>query len=281
MSAAPDQRDEAGPFDIVGDVHGCCDELEAVLARLGYSVRVSGTGSARRAAVAAPPGRRAVFVGDFTDRGPRPADVLRIAMAMVEAGQALAVCGNHDAKLMRWLEGRAVQLTHGLAETVAQLAGETEAFRRQVRNFLDGLPYYLWLDGGGLAVAHAGIREDMLGRTTSAVRAFCLYGDTTGEKDAYGFPVRRNWAAHYRGKAAIVYGHTPLIEARWQNNTICIDTGCCFGGKLTALRWPERKLVSVPAARMYTAPARPLGYPSDAQVSNSCTTQQRGRHENG
>jgi protein phosphatase len=205
-------------------------------------------------------------VGDFTDRGPKSADVLRLAMAMLEAGQALAVLGNHDAKLVRWLDGRNVQLTHGLAETVVQLRDETESFRRQVRNFLDNLPYHLWLDDGRLAVAHAGIREEMLGRSSSSVRAFCLYGDITGEKDEYGLPVRRNWAAHYRGKAAIVHGHTPLLDARWQNNVICIDMGCCFGGKLTALRWPERELVSVPAARTYTAPTRPLGYASDAHA---------------
>ncbi|MET0567694.1 MAG: metallophosphoesterase [Hyphomicrobiaceae bacterium] len=254
MSAAPDQRDEAGPFDIVGDVHGCCDELEMLLTRLGYGVRTSG-----RNAVKASTERRVIFVGDFIDRGPRSIEVLRIAMAMVEAGQALAVLGNHDVKLMRWLDGRNIQLTHGLAQTVEQMQAEPETFRHQVKAFLESLPYHLWLDDGRLAVAHAGIREDMFGRTSGSVQAFCLYGDTTGEKDELGLPVRRNWAANYRGKAAIIHGHTPLAEAQWQNNTICIDTGCCFGGKLTALRWPERELVSVPAARMYTAPARPLG----------------------
>jgi protein phosphatase len=259
MSAEPDRRDEAGPFDIVGDVHGCADELVALLGRLGYGVHLSGTGESRHTRVTAPPGRRAIFVGDFVDRGPRPTDVLRIAMAMLEGGQALAVLGNHDSKLMRWLEGRHVQLTHGLAETVGQMQAEPEPFRQQVKAFLEGLPYHLWLDGGRLAVAHAGIREHMLGHTSGAIRAFCLYGDTTGEKDDYGLPVRRNWAAHYRGSTAIVYGHTPLPEARWQNNTVCLDTGCCFGGKLTALRWLERELISVPAARAYAEPARPLG----------------------
>jgi len=262
MSGLPDRRKEIGPFDIVGDVHGCGDELEALLARLGYGVHIAGAGEGRSVRVTTPAGRRAIFVGDFVDRGPRSADVLRIAMSMIEAGQALAVLGNHDAKLARWLDGRNVQLTHGLAATAEELEAESGLFRQQVKVFVEGLPYHLWLDGGALAVVHAGIRETMLGRMSSTVRAFCLYGDTTGETDELGLPVRRNWAAHYGGKAAIVYGHTPLAEARWQNNTICIDTGCCFGGKLTALRWPERELVSVPAARMYTAPARPLAVPS-------------------
>lgn len=258
MSAEPDRREEAGPFDVIGDVHGCCDELQALLAGLGYTVRLNGRGHTRHVVVTAPAGRRAVFVGDFVDRGPRSTDVLRIAMAMAEAGQALAVQGNHDAKLVRWLDGRHVQLTHGLADTAAQFEAEQESFRPQAKAFLENLPFHLWLDGGRLAVAHAGIKAHMLGHTGGAIRSFCLYGDTTGEKDELGLPVRRNWAAHYRGSAAIVYGHTPLAEARWQNDTICIDTGCCFGGKLTALRWPERELVSIPAARVYEAPARPL-----------------------
>ena len=179
-------------------------------------------------------------------------------MAMVASGQALAVLGNHDARFLRWLDGRNVQVTHGLAETAEQMRHVPAAFRQQVKSFLESLPFHLWLDGGALAVAHAGIRRDMLGLTTSATRAFCLYGDTTGERDEFGFPVRRNWAARYSGTTAIVYGHTPILTPEWVNNTICIDTGCCFGGRLTALRWPERELVSVAALDTYTTPVRPL-----------------------
>jgi protein phosphatase len=255
--AAPDRRNEAGPFDIIGDVHGCRDELLELLSKLGYRVRSKG-GHAGDIAAVAPAGRRLVFLGDYIDRGPYPADVLRLVMSLAKSGQALAIPGNHDGRLVRWLDGRNVQLTHGLAETVHQLQIEPEAFRRGVRSFLDDLPIHLWLDGGRLAVAHAGIREHMLGRISASARAFCLYGDTTGETDELGFPVRRNWAAKYRGETTIVYGHTPLLEAEWLNNTICIDTGCCFGGKLTALRWPEREIVSVPTARAYATPARPL-----------------------
>jgi protein phosphatase len=98
----------------------------------------------------------------------------------------------------------------------------------------------------------------MHGRGSGAVRQFAMYGETTGETDEYGLPVRYNWAADYRGKAIVVYGHTPVPEAEWINNTICLDTGCVFGGKLTALRYPERELVSVPARRMYYEPVKPL-----------------------
>ncbi|MGE5512602.1 MAG: metallophosphoesterase [Bacteroidota bacterium] len=253
-----DLRQEQGPFDIIGDAHGCADELERLLAALGYSVRVEEESGARRAVVAQSGARRAVFVGDLVDRGPRSPDVLRIAMAMVEAGQAFCVIGNHDAKFLRWLKGSNVQLKHGLSETVAQMRSEPEDFRRQVRDFLEALPSHVWLDGGRLAVAHAGIKEYMLGSALGSVRAFCLYGETTGESDELGLPIRLNWAADYRGSTTIVYGHTPVDQAVWLNNTICIDTGCCFGGRLTALRWPQREIVSVRAARVYMQPARPL-----------------------
>ena len=260
---AMDRRREQGPFDIIGDVHGCAGELMTLLQRLGYRVDIAGSGMERRAEVRAPAGRRAVFVGDLVDRGPNSPDVLRIVMDMVSAGQALAVPGNHDVKLLRWLDGRNVKMTHGIDRTIAQLAAEPEAlaFKDRVRGFLNGLVSHVWLEDGRLAVAHAGIREDMIGRTSGAVREFCLYGETSGETDEFGLPVRYNWAAEYRGATAIVYGHTPVPDAQWLNNTLCVDTGCCFGGKLTALRWPERDIVSVPASAVYSPPIRPFGHP--------------------
>lgn len=256
-----DRREDGGPFDIIGDVHGCAAELEALLGRLGYAVAWSGAPGAVRVEVAPPAGRRAVFVGDLVDRGPRAPDVLRIVMSMVESGAALAVPGNHDVKFQRWLDGKDVKPSHGLDRTIAQMEPEPKAFRLAVRNFLKGLPIYLWFDGGTLAVAHAGIKEEMLGRVSGEVRRFCLYGETSGETDKFGLPIRYHWAAEYRGRPVIVYGHTPVPDADWVNNTICIDTGCCFGGKLTALRWPEREIVTVAAADIYTMPVRPFGHP--------------------
>jgi polynucleotide kinase-phosphatase len=246
-----DRRGDAGPFDVIGDVHGCGDELDALLDRLGYVVGEDGV---RRH----PEGRKAVFLGDLVDRGPRVVDVLRTAMAMVEAGSALAVPGNHDVKLVKALRGRNVQVKHGLAQSLAQLEGETPEFRARVADFLDGLVSHYVLDGGRLVVAHAGMKEEMQGRASGRVREFALYGETTGETDEFGLPVRYNWAAEYRGRAAVVYGHTPVPEPEWLNGTINIDTGCVFGGRLTALRWPERELVSVPARETYAGSVRPF-----------------------
>lgn len=256
-----DRRDEWGPFDIFGDVHGCADELMQLMRRLGYEVALSGEGEARRAEVVPPAGRRAIFVGDLVDRGPNSPDALRIVMDMVAAGQALAVPGNHDVKLVRWLDGRQVKMSHGIDRTIAQLETEPPAFRQRVRKFLDGLVSHAWLEGGRLAIAHAGIKESMIGRASGAIREFCLYGETSGETDEFGLPVRYNWAAEYRGATTIVYGHTPVPEAEWLNNTLCIDTGCCFGGKLTALRWPEKEIVSVAALAVHAQPIRPFGHP--------------------
>jgi protein phosphatase len=254
-----------GPFDIIGDVHGCYDELRALLERLGYRVTEDGT-------VTPPEGRHAIFLGDLVDRGPKVVPVLRIVMGMVKAETALCIPGNHDMKLMRKLKGRNVQVTHGLAETLAQLEPEPDTFKQQIVTFLDDLVSHYVLDDGKLVVAHAGMKESMQGRGSGKVREFALYGETTGETDEFGLPVRYNWAAEYRGRAMVVYGHTPIPEPEWLNNTINIDTGCVFGGKLTALGYPERDLVSVPAAHTYAEPAKP--FLAEEQQAPALTAQQ-------
>ena len=253
-----DKRGEHGPFDVIGDVHGCYAELCALLDRLGYeAVALDGRAVRRH-----PDGRRVIFLGDLVDRGPGIVEALRLAMDMVAAGSALCVPGNHEMKLLRKLNGRNVNVSHGLAETLAQIdalpQAERDAFVAELRPFLDGLVSHYWLDRGKLVVAHAGLREDMQGRGSGAVREFALYGETTGETDEFGLPVRFDWASEYRGNAVVVYGHTPVPRAEWVNKTICVDTGCVYGGALTALRYPELEVVSVDALRVYVEPVRPL-----------------------
>jgi polynucleotide kinase-phosphatase len=251
-----DRTDAHGPFDIIGDVHGCAAELRTLLTELGWELSYEADGTAVGAVH--PAGRQAVFVGDLVDRGPDTPGVLRLVMGMVKGGSALCVSGNHEAKLVRALKGANVTVSHGLAESLAQLADEPDDFGKAALEFMDGLISHYVLDEGKLVVAHAGLKESYHGRASGRVRSFALYGDTTGETDEYGLPVRYPWAQEYRGRAIVAYGHTPVPTAEWVNNTICVDTGVVFGGSLTALRYPEREIVSVPAERQWYEPARPL-----------------------
>ncbi len=246
-------RHERGPFDIIGDVHGCHEELMELLIKLGYTELPGGAWAHAE--------RKAIFVGDLVDRGPKVPEVVRLVMESVKGGAALCVPGNHDVKFMRKVWGKNVQITHGLAESLVQFEAyeqQHRGFSRLAAEFIDGLVSHYVLDEGKLVVAHAGMKEAMQGRGSGAVREFALFGETTGETDEFGLPIRYNWAAEYRGRATVVYGHTPVPEPEWLNRTINIDTGCVFGGKLTALRYPEKELVSVPAKATYAVPARPF-----------------------
>ncbi len=252
LSLCKSRSTDHGPFDIIGDIHGCFVELSELLGALGYAVGAGGS-------VTPPEGRKALFLGNLADRGPSSPDVLRLVMRMVGEDKALCAPGNHDVKLMKKLWGRDVRVAHGPAETLAQLDGESPRFREQVATFIGGLSSYYLLDGGKLVIAHAGMREELQGRDSAKARNFALYGAPTGETDELGRPVRESWAADYRGAATVVYGHTPVAEPEWLNHTLNIDTGCVYGGRLTALRYPENELLSAPARKVYYDPGKPLG----------------------
>lgn len=272
------RKHEHGPFDIIGDVHGCFDELVELLGKLGYRVTETDRPDGLAYAVAPPGARKAVFVGDLVDRGPKIPQVLRLVMSMVADGTALCVPGNHDMKLMRKLRGKDVQIMHGLAESLAQLEAESTEFRKQVVEFLDGLVSHYVFDDGKLVVAHAGMKAEMQGRGSAKVREFALYGETTGETDEFGLPVRYDWAAGYRGRAMVVYGHTPVPEPEWLNRTINIDTGCVFGGALTAMRYPEKELVSVSAKRVYAESKKPFA-PAEALATETGLSAQQAHDD--
>ncbi|ALC91837.1 bis(5'-nucleosyl)-tetraphosphatase [Bacillus sp. FJAT-18017] len=237
-------------IDIIGDIHGCYQEFVELTEKLGYKWD--------EGVPVHPDGRRLGFVGDLTDRGPESLKTADLVWRLVvERNEAYYVPGNHCNKLYRYYLGNKVQVSHGLETTVAEFEAIDKAAQDQARNrfveLYDRSQLHLVLDGGKLVIAHAGIRADYIGKTGSKVKTFVLYGDITGEKHQDGSPVRRDWAAKYNGKAIIVYGHTPVSEPRILNNTYNIDTGAVFGGKLTALRYPEMELVSVPSSMPYLA----------------------------
>ncbi len=228
----------AETYDIIGDVHGCSDALRRLCDALGYDE-----------AFHHPEDRRLVFVGDLADRGPDSLGVLSLVTRLVSRGRALLTLGNHDEALLRWLCGESVDIHRGgLAATIAQI--EARPDRKTLKKALAALylraPLYLVLDGGALIVAHAGIEEQMIGKTDPETRRFVLNGDAIG-RSPDGKTLRRDWATDYHGAAFIVYGHTPQERAEVRGNTVNIDTGAYRNGLLTAFRWPERALMSVPA----------------------------------
>ncbi len=237
-------------IDIVGDIHGCLPEFQQLTLKLGYSWE---TGIPLH-----PQNRVLGFVGDLTDRGPESLKTVEIVWRLViEQKKAFYTPGNHCNKFYRFLIGNKVQVTHGLETTVAEFEAlgkqKQPKIRQQFIELYEGAPLYLVLDNKKLIIAHAGIKEEYIGLANNKVKTFILYGDITGKKNPDGTPVRRDWAQNYRGKATIVYGHTPVKEARVINNTYNIDTGAVFGGKLTALRYPEKEIVSASSTMPYIA----------------------------
>lgn len=255
---------DSGPFDIIGDIHGCYTELVQLLEKLGYAVLESRPGQSLDSGPVYqhPEGRKLLFLGDLVDRGPYIVETLRLVHNLVSELQALCVRGNHDDKLLRKLKGRNVTIAHGLEITLAQIealpADTKPQFLKDLERFLASMPHHLILDRGKLVIAHAGLKEEYHGRHSKASESFALYGEVTGERDIYDLPVRGDWPAQYQGTPWVVYGHTPVPEPAWKNKTVGIDTGCIFGGKLTALRYPEMEIVSVRAQEVYYQSAKPF-----------------------
>lgn len=229
-------------YDIFGDIHGCYDEMILLFKKLGYERKEN--------IFVHPDGRIPIFVGDLTDRGLNSIPVIEfIYNHIVRENIGKYVPGNHCNKLYRYFLGNPVKVNHGLETTVAELKNlPKKQYLKTRKKFIylyDQASLYLYLKEDNLIVAHAGIREEFIGRVDKRVKSFVLYGDTTGETLPDGRPVRKDWAKKYRGRPFVVYGHTPVLEPRIINNTINIDTGCVFGNKLTAYRYPENQTISV------------------------------------
>lgn len=245
-----DQRHRTGPFDLIGDVHGCLTELERLLERLEYEFEDD--------VWCHPEGRTAIFLGDVVDRGPQVPEVIVEVSEMVRQGSGLYVPGNHDERFAAFLAGEDLQLAYGLEQTVDQLAdldgsARADALERFWEMY-NQAPPYLWLDDGRLVAVHGGLEEPMIGSFDAQIWQFCLMGKIAMEAS---FGIRRvEWAGDYGGEALVAYGHTPCARAAFLNNTINLDQGCVFGGALSALCYPERSVVTLRAARPYFIPGR-------------------------
>lgn len=252
-------RHLSGPFDIIGDVHGCFDELRQLLHQLGHTL----TYEKAAWGIDHPQKRKLIFVGDLADRGPKSVDTLTFVMDLTLAHKAYAIKGNHDDKLFRYLKGNNIAAQHGLETTIVELEHQEKAFHQRLYHFLKNLPAHLVLDRGNLVVTHAAIHARYIGKEDPVIEQFCMYGPTTGKLDENGFPERLRWQEDYDGKAWVVYGHTPVLTAAWQGNTVNIDTGAVYGNGLTALRYPEWTTVFQPSFHTYAPSKRLEIKPSD------------------
>jgi len=238
-------------YDLIGDLHGCFSECLELLTKVGYIIKRDS--KAKYGFTVTPPqNRKTVFVGDLCDRGPEIVDCFKLVMTMVEANMAYCILGNHEAKFLKKLSGRQVQIKNGLEDTLEQFKSESPKIIQAVKHFMEHLPIQLVLDYGKLVVAHAGLPEHLHGKSSKKVTTHAIYGDVSGATDEHGLPVRKDWTLNYEGAAIVVYGHVPRIEAYLSNATYGIDTGCVFGGKLTCLHYPELEIVQVKAKRIYS-----------------------------
>lgn len=241
-------RGRKNKFDIIGDIHGCYNELMELVEKLGYQNKGN--------CYAHPEGRILVSVGDVSDKGPENLKCLDFWMNQVNYGGSFWVYGNHCNKLYRYLMGNRVKLTHGLENTVQELEQleqwQKRAFIHRFLETYERLCYYILLDHARLLVVHGGIKKEQIGHFNNKIKTMCIYGDIAGEFDENGKPIRRDWAQNYNGDIFIAYGHTVRQKPEFINNTIDLDQGCVYGGHLTALRYPEMKIVQVKSKFAYT-----------------------------
>ncbi len=233
---------DAEKIDVIGDIHGCFDELAELLRKLGYEI------DEKNGLIAgSPEGRTLVFLGDFTDRGPEPVKVLKLAMDAVKSGRARSVRGNHEEKILQKLI-KGTTAKEEVVLTLDAIRAEGPEFVRQVIDFIDGLPYVLRCRND-ILVVHGGLTEELQDldskdrKLRGRIKTMAIYGDITGRKLEDGRPERLDWAAGYRGRTTVIYGHTIVDKVEWRNNTVNIDTGCFRTGVLTAVRMPEREFV--------------------------------------
>ncbi|PJN91115.1 polynucleotide kinase-phosphatase [Bacillus sp. mrc49] len=251
----PLEKDIGHGIDIIGDIHGCHEELILLLDKLGYQKNQEGL-------YLHPDGRKFVSVGDVMSRGPESLRTMLFFHEHVQKGVAYMIDSNHGWKIARWLDGRNVTLHHGdekVAEDFKRYEEEhgsekTAETKQALKKFLLQAPsHYVFTKNGVQTVicVHAGIKDAFIGKQSEAISDFCRYGDTDGF-DERGKPVRKDWYISHKKSTLIVWGHDPKPQPLLINNTINIDQGAVFGGALTAFRYPEGEVISVQASQNHS-----------------------------
>ena len=250
--------------DIIGDLHGCYDELVEMLHLLGHDNLLQPDLPSLPESTLP----RILFVGDLVDRGDRNMDTLFLVYDLCTKGYARMVVGNHDYRFFRWLQGHEVKIAYGLDRTIAEFNAiapqERNRWREKLVEFFEQLPYAIRFDEGESVMVHAAWRPRMKEETEVArIRYYAIYGPSTGEQTSQGFPVRIDWARTYKGPERVFFGHQVYLRPYRTPYAIGIDTGCVFGGSLTALRYPSLELVSVQSKKARATYNGPMIDPND------------------
>ena len=203
---------------IIGDVHGCSVELAKLLGAAEITEKDN-----------------IICVGDLISKGPDSRSVMEWAMA---TPNLRCVLGNHEERLLeRWISGEKPDAQSSAGETFRQLGDSLE----ESMNFIRSWPLYV--EGDGFVVVHAGLDPRKPTLEKQSLR------DLTTIRMPEGMDIP--WYEAYTGERLVVFGHWSKPEPVIRPNAIGIDTGCVYGGHLTALILPEKRLVSVPAERSY------------------------------
>ncbi len=212
-------------YAVIGDVHGCYYELKELITNLqskyGKDILI-------------------ISVGDNVDRGDYNLKTLDLCIELFNEGKFIEVQSNHMDKFVRWLKGSNVKISYGMQKTVDEFLNLPktiqEQYRKKIIEYYSSAPLYVIVNKETV-IAHAGIKDDMIGKTGKKVKSFVLYGQTTGRYTPEGFPERLDWTKERKLKAnspKIVYGHVVFQKPYINNKCYGIDTGCVFGNKLTA-----------------------------------------------
>lgn len=218
----------SGRTIVVGDIHGCADELEMLLDEISLKAD-----------------DRVVSVGDLVAKGSKNRAVLD---RFIEDERFAAVLGNHDRVLRRYWRGEGVSLNSAQEAALDEL----KANEARYSTYLQELP--LMIDLGAHLVVHAGVRPGVAldAQTIEDLTELRTLGeDRTSRKGVA-------WYEVYDGEKTVLFGHWPAAEPRRARRAIGLDTGCVYGYKLTAYIIETAEFASIQAQKAYDEPKKPL-----------------------